>query len=517
MHVCECALQNGSILMPSAPAGEIPHVDPAISSGERRPLDFLLSSVFLVAASFILAFENPVNVEFQPRLVETLGVCLAGTALLVWANLRRSLLALLLAAAILLVTVGAGTMSQPAQVNLPVVAIWPMRIAIVVLVGFAWAFLLQPPPWFRRGLIAFALPTAAFLLFFIVPPAWSQAFKLNNYRPINNKFAPYWLAINGHGGLYVTDLDGVYVWAFDSSGTPQGTLNAAKAPPVPTPGPGIIPSGLQTELTGGTFQLGRGTPTPIFPGTGTIPRGAIPNFDFCGMATDPSGNLYLIDLFDPTGYKLLRFDEEGNITARWEAPAKFQPTNGCIAADSQYIYLSSVEGSKDGTVHILDHAGKEVRQVGLPFLPLAISANDKVPGSKAGEKVVVVIGPGMLQRLDVNADSATLTPLKAAPNELQVPILLLSNGEVLLSDHQNLKAARFDPVNGTITGILGKPGTMPGELGDVGGLAEDAKGNIFMSDPVHRVIQKFSPDGRVSAVWWAQTLNGEVEQEEGGR
>lgn len=502
--------------MSSVSSSEIPHVQAATPDGEDRPLDFLLSSVFLAAASLILAFENPVNIEFQPRLPETIGLCAAGIALLLWANVRRSLLALLLGAGVLLATVATGTMSQPAQVNLPVVAIWPMRLAIVVLVGVAWAFLLQPPAWFRRGLIAFAIPTAAILLFFIVPPAWSQAFKLNNYRPINNKFAPYWLAMNGHGGLYVTDLDGVNVWAFDSSGNPQGTLNAAKAPPVPTLGPGIIPSGLQTELTGGVFQLTRATPTPVFPGTGIIPRSAIPNFDFCGIATDPSGNLYLIDLFDPTGYKLLRFDDDGNITARWEAPAKYQPTNGCVAADSQYIYLSSVEGSKDGTIHVLDHMGKEVRRVGLPFLPLAISANDRAVAEE-GEKVLVVIGPDTLQRLTVRGDSAALTPLKTPPNELQVPILLLHDGQILLSDHQNLKVARFDPLSGTVTKTFGKPGTMPGEFGDVGGLVEDPHGSIFISDPVHRVLQKFNPDGRVSAVWWAQSLNGEVEQEGGGR
>lgn len=504
-------------LMSSAPAREVPNVKAAGPVQQAGGLDFLLSSVFLSAASLILAFENPVTFQYQPRLIETIGVCIVGILLLVWANLRRNLAVLLAGVAILLSAITVGTLSQPAQVNLPVVAIWPMRLAIILMVGVAWAFLMQPPSWLRRALVAFVIPTAVILLYFIVPPVSSQVFGLNNYRPANNKFAPYWLAMNGQGGLYVSDLDGVYVWVFDSNGNPQGTINAAKAPPLPTPGPGIIPAGLENELNPAGLQLGRPTPTPAYTGTGVAPRSAIPNFDFCGMAADTGGNLYLVDLFDPTGYKLLRFNRDGNLTNRWPMPAKFQPTNGCVAADSQYIYLSSVEGAKDGRIYILDHVGKELRVVNVPFMPLALSANDRTTTGNAGEKVVIVLGPGSLQRLTVRSDSATVAPLAPPPSELQMPILLARNGDVLMSDHQNIKVARFNPVSGKIEGTIGKPGTMPGEFGDVGGLAEDSEGRIFVSDSLHRVIQRFSPEGKVSAVWWAPSLNGEIEQEGGMR
>lgn len=403
--------------------------------------------------------------------------------------------------------------TQPTQVNVAVVSFLPLRIAIVLLVACAWAFLLQPARWIRRALLAFVVPTAAILLFFIVPPTASQVFGWGSYRALNNKFAPYWVAASSDGKLFATDLDGRYVWVFDSSGNPQGVLNAARAPAPEVPGPGIIPSSLESELNTNGVRLFGAVPTPVYTGTGALPRSAIPNFDFCGIATDTQSNLYLVDLYDPTGYKLLRFDPDGNITARWPLPPKYQPTNACVAADSRYIYLGSIEAAIGGVVYVLDHNGKIMQQVRLPFQPLAISANDKVAGEQPGDKVLVVAGLGSLQRLVVRNGSATLTPLAKPPNELQVPILLIRSGQVVMSDHQNVKVSRFDPVSGRVVGTIGKQGVMPGELGGIGGLAEDNEGRIFISDPVNRVMQRFEQDSSISAVWWAQSLTGEVEQE----
>lgn len=476
-------------------------------------MDPLLSSLFLSAAALILAFENPIYVEFQPHLWETIGVSLAAIALLGWASFRHNWALLFVGAGALLITIAAGAISQPAQVNLPVSAVWPVRLAIVLLVGSAWAFLLRPVSWLRRGLLAFTLPSAALLLVWIVPTIGSQLFGWTGFRPINNKFAPYWLALNNKGELYASDLDGVYVWVFDAQGNPQGTLSPSQAPAVGTPGPMIVPSGLATELNPNGFRPFSGTPTPqpYIPGK-LVPRNTIPNFDFCGIAAE-GGNLYLVDLFDPTGYKLLRFDLQGNITARWDAPHNFQPTNGCLAADSGYIYLSSIEGAKEGKVYILDHEGTIRRTVDLPYLPLAVSANDAPPLNGSGEKSLLVLGPGKLELIGVSRDRTVITSLVAPPGELQMPVLLLKNGNVLLADHQTVKVVAYDPVEGKVVRQFGEQGAMPGQLGDVGGLAQDGSGYIYIADPVHRVIQRFSPDGEVRAVWWAQTLNGEIEAE----
>lgn len=502
--------------VPAREAYEAPKTQDAKPAPERKQLDPLLSSIFLGAAATVLSVENPINIEFQPRLLETLAVCALGVVLLAWANLRPNLIVLFSGAALLLGTVSVGTISQPAQVNLPLSAVLPLRLAIVLLVAFAWAFLLQPPAWLGRALAAISIPTAAVLLLFIVPQVSAQVFHWGAYRPINNKFAPYWLTPDRHGGVYATDLDGVYVWAFDSTGSPQGTLNPAKAPAVGTPGPGIIPSGMENELNSPSFKLLATTPTPVIMSGTPVPRSAISNFDFCGIATDPVGNLYMVDLYDPAGYRLLRFNSGGDITARWPAPDKYQPTSSCLAADSQYIYLSAIDGTQRGIIYILDHDGTVDGQVSVDFLPMGISANDSATLAGNGMKSVVIMSAGSLHLLSVpvaSPHSARVSALPAPPQPLQVPILLTRSNEVLLSDHQSLTVSRYNPATGKVVGTIGKSGTLPGEFGDIGGMTEEAGGMLFVADPINRVIDKFYPDGRISSVWWAQSLNGEVEQE----
>jgi hypothetical protein len=386
-------------------------------------------------------------------------------------------------------------------------------LSIVLLVGFAWAFLLHLPTWMRRAVIAVALPTLVVLVAVVGPQITTQLFGWGNYRPLNNKFAPYWIATDGQGGIYATDLDGVLVWAVDSSGSPRGTLNAAKAPDVPTPGPGILPPGTEANLGSPAFRLFAPTPTPGRSPSGRILRSSIPNFDFCGVASDAAGNVYLVDLYDPTGYKLLRFDREGNITARWPLPQQYQPTSACVATDSKFLYVSSVRNTNNGMIYVYDHDGKQLQQAQLSFIPMSMSANDNVHWGGPDTQTLLIIGSGSLQYLSVTADSTKLVSLPKPPEPLQVPILLTRSGEVLMSDHQKFTVSRIDPLSGKVVGTIGGGGTMPGQFGDIGGMAEGRDGSVYIADPLNRVIQRFSPDGRVSAVWWALTLNGEVEQE----
>src|SRR5207237_5728618 len=241
-------------------------------------------------------------------------ICVVGVVLLVGANLLRSLTLQFIGAGILLLTTTLAVVSQPSPLNVPVTTFWPMRIALVLLVACSWAFLLQPPRWLQRGIVAFALPSLAILLLMGGPTLFAQVFGGSVSLPRNTKFAPFWLAVDNQGTLYATDIHGRLVWVFDSSGNPQGTLSPALSPPLPTPGPGIMPTGFDENdlnLTG--LGLNRITPTPlrVVTSTAQLPRSAPPNFDFCGIAVDPQGNLYLVDLYDPSGFMLLRFNKEG--------------------------------------------------------------------------------------------------------------------------------------------------------------------------------------------------------------
>jgi sugar lactone lactonase YvrE len=43
----------------------------------------------------------------------------------------------------------------------------------------------------------------------------------------------------------------------------------------------------------------------------------------------------------------------------------------------------------------------------------------------------------------------------------------------------------------------------PGQLGQLGGLAQDADGRIYVADVGHRVIQRFTASGHIDALYWS--------------
>ncbi|HET6313788.1 MAG TPA: hypothetical protein VFH60_08135 [Chloroflexia bacterium] len=488
--------------MSSVSARELTREEAPQPAARSHGLDPLLSSVFLAAAALILALQNPIYVELKPRPVESMVLCAVGIVLLAGANVLRNMPMLGAGSAVLLLVVAAGTMSQPAQLAVPLIAAWPLRVGVVLLVAAAWAFLLQPPWWARRALLAFLLPSALLLLYWIVPPVVYPMLGFRLQPIVNNKVPPYWIAVDRHGGVYATDLNGMLVWAFDPLGQPRGAMNLTKAPPTPGPGPGFAPVGFGNEVDAIGSRLLRSTPTPSA-GAAPVPRSAITAFDFCGIATDARDNLYLADLFDPRGYKLLRLDLNGNLTARWDIPAEQLPTNDCLTVDSQYIYLSVLERGQKGRILVYDHGGNLVREIDLPFLPLSVSARDDWPAGDTRGRAILIMGQGGVQRLDLDGNDSNLRLLFTPPPEYQVPMLLTSKGEVLLTNRQSLQVGRFNPDTGELLGTWGGGGSMPGLFGDIGSLAEDSQGRIYVSDPVNGVIHRVATDGMVTAVLWA--------------
>ena len=226
------------------------------------------------------------------------------------------------------------------------------------------------------------------------------------------------------------------------------------------------------------------------PPPGTAP-GYLPNFEFCGIATDSHDNLYTVDIVDPTGYKILRFDPEGMITARWPVPDGYAPTSGCLAADAEHIFLGAV----DNKVYVMDYDGKVQKQLRLPTQPFGIS-----PG---GTGKLEVISPGVLSEVDIASNAIVTTTLPSSNGDWQIPMLATQDGKVLVTNHQAGKLASIDPKSGTIQGEIGTSGFMPGQFQAIGGLAQDKAGRIYVSDWQHRVIQRFTPEGKVESVWWA--------------
>ncbi|MDQ3929848.1 MAG: hypothetical protein M3328_11985 [Chloroflexota bacterium] len=489
--------------MSSASARELTHEEAPQPASPGHQIDPLLSSVFLAAAAFILALQNPIYVQLHPKPVETLVLCGLGLAALVAANILRHMTLLAVGSALLLLVVVAGTMSQPAQLGVPLISVWPLRVGVVMLVAAAWAFLLQPPWWVRRALLAFLVPSGLFLLYWILPPVLYPMLGFRLQPVINNKVSPYWLAVDQHGRVYATHFNGTLVWAYDELGQPRGALNPVKVPPTLGTGPGFAPIGYGNEVDAIGSHIFRGTPTPVILDPSRVPRSAIAAFDFCGIATDDSDNFYLADVFDPTGYKILRFDPNGNLTARWNIPIDELPYSDCLAVDPDYIYVSVLERGQRGRILVYDHGGKIAHEIDLDFLPLSVSARKDFPLRIANGNTLVVVGQGSVQRVDIGPAGVSVRPLFTPPPEFQVPMLLTSKGEVLLTNRQTLQIGRFDPATGTLLGTWGGQGVMPGQFGDIGSLAEDGQGRIYVSDPVNGVIHRLETDGTITAVMWA--------------
>jgi hypothetical protein len=405
--------------------------------------------------------------------------------------------------AVLFLGIGAGVVTQPAQFNVPLLAVWPLRLALVLLVVCAWAFLMSPVRWLRRALVAFVIPTAVMLLLWGGPPTATQLFPQwasqvfgPIYPPFLN-FQPYWLALDSTGRLYATDNDGSIVWVFDSSGSPVGTILPLRSPPVPTPGPGILPAGYENELyLPGTGLLA--TPTP-FGGAG------VARFEFCGLAVDPRDNLYMLDLTNQSGsqsgFGIMRFDRDGNITARWPAPTGYEPTSGCLAADRDHIYLSA----RTGTIHVLDYEGNPQKKIELGFQPFGISPS--------GDGKLIVMGPNVLKEMDAATGAIVEKKLPPPDAGVQIPMLHLQNGELLTSDHIDVRLVRVDTETGKMVGTISGKGSWPGQLGAIGGMVQDPQGRIYVADYGNRVIQRFTVDGKVDSAWWAARLSSEAGEE----
>jgi DNA-binding beta-propeller fold protein YncE len=468
--------------MSSSLIGETP-------SGESR--DLLLPTVFLTGAALILAWLDPVYFHFHAYPLETLGAVALELVFVWFAVLRWSMRLLYVGTGLVFATIAVQAATQPSPLSVPILAIWPLRIVLVLMVLGSWAFLMRPPDWLRRAVAAFLTSSVVAVLFWGGPATGTALFGWNIPLPVVN-FSPYWLAVDSHNTIYASDGFAGVVWVFDEGGTPKGTIRPARAPQPPTPGPGILPVGIEEQLIVANVSL-LPSPTPIT-GTGAINLGGGGAFDFCGLAVDRSDHLYIVDTLDPAGYKVLRFDREGNITARWDTPQGYGPTRGCLAIDGEHIYLAS----RFGKIYVLDYEGNVQREIHVAYQPFGV-----YPDGKGG---LVSLGHNVFNKIDVATGEVLTTTLPLPAQGLQIPyqaMLVTKDGDVLVSDTGNNRVLRIGPGLDAIEGNIGDPGVWPGQFQGLGGLAQDAQGRIYAADWLSRVIQRFTPEGEIDALWWA--------------
>jgi streptogramin lyase len=146
----------------------------------------------------------------------------------------------------------------------------------------------------------------------------------------------------------------------------------------------------------------------------------------------------------------------------------------------------------------MDHSGKMLQEVTVPYQPLGIAMTGK------GE--LLITGPNVLNKVEVDTGNVLTTTLPAPPGQLQIPyqaIVVEKDGNVLVSDWGSNQVLRVDPNTDKIIASFGGHGFWPGQFTAMGGMALDREGRIYVADWQHRVIERFTSDGKIDSVWWA--------------
>src|SRR5437016_2601911 len=93
-------------LMSITEADQVTQIQPPTADMETEQPDFLLPSLFVSAAALILAIQDPINIAFEPRPLETLAIVVVGAMLAGLGTLRRRLALVLLGTGVLFVSIG---------------------------------------------------------------------------------------------------------------------------------------------------------------------------------------------------------------------------------------------------------------------------------------------------------------------------------------------------------------------------------------------------------------------------
>lgn len=445
----------------------------------------------LIAGAALCCLLMPPLVAFRPQPLLALGGVAAGGVMLSWPfvhPLRMGWIGWGLAAGGALFLWGIivwCSLSQVAPIIQPTGFTWGLRGLPIVLVAAIWLWLVLSSDWQRRTLLAVALPSMAGLGLV----AWTSS----PLQPVN--FQPYYVAVDTRGTIYVTDAASPVIRVFGSGGSLRAKLRPGLASRQGPPGPGFSQPGPYNDperlgvprASSGSTSVS-GSLRPWAPGTD--------DFWFCGMALDSHDNLYVPDWMHS---RMLRFAPNGQLMARWSLPQDYHPSLGCITTGTDdALYLSDERGvilRLDAHGHVLAHwAVPEAIVGGISVLP--------------GGNTVYALALTRVYQVDPGGGVIGSWPLPTPTGLLGRPyqgILATTGGRVLVT---NLAAHRVDVYCTGVTGVgracghIGSRGIWPGQFGQVGGMARDNRGDLYIADFDHRVLQRFTSDGALDALYW---------------
>lgn len=371
--------------------------------------------------------------------------------------------------------IGWAALSQPAPLNQELALTESLRALPVVALAGLTALLIVRISWQRRALLAVLLPSLLALSFIaaITPPQVLD-------------FRPYWLAVDSHGTLYVSDVESPVIRVFSPDGTLQAKLRPRQAVKRGIPGIGFSPPGPWNDpdnlgVPGLTGQQGQyGWLRPWAPNTD--------EFLFCGLAVDGQDRLYVLDWL---GNQLLRFTRDGWLDAIWPLPRDYQPVTGCLTMSQGRLYVAD----QGGRVLVYDLDGHLLHTLPLPGQPTGISAD-------AAGHLYALIG-NSIWRETLSTQQIITWNLPPPRGRLGFPyetLLALPHDQVLVSDLNSQRLWRYSG-EGKALGWLGGPGNREGQFSGISGMALGQDGHLYVTDFDHRVVQRFNASGTVDGLY----------------
>ncbi|MEK7405400.1 MAG: IPT/TIG domain-containing protein [Acidobacteriota bacterium] len=196
------------------------------------------------------------------------------------------------------------------------------------------------------------------------------------------------------------------------------------------------------------------------------------------LAADAEGNLFVADSWN---HRVRKVAPDGRITTVAGTGEEGFAGDGGQATAARLSCPRGLAVDGQGNLFIADSGNARVRKVGR-------------------DGVITTVAGSGTEGFSGDNGRATAAQLKV-PRGLAVD----SRGNLYIADSWNCRVRRVAP-DGTITTVAGK-GTygykgdggraVDAELGAVQGLALDAQGNLYISDPYNHCVRKMLPDGRI--------------------
>ncbi len=450
--------------------------------GKRAALAY--ASLIGVAALVCVLWPPVVGFVAQPAL--GLSLTALGAAGLLVPLPRNVVLPARIGGAILLWSVVAWcALSQIVPLSQVPVAVWPVRLLPLALGASLWALLLLDAPWQRRALAAVLLPSLCGLALV----AWTA--------PTQQKwFSPQYIAVDSHGTVYISNSSSNVIRVFAPDGTLRAKLRPQVAKELGIPGSGFE----QPNVTSEPDLQAAGTPSLLggaaSPATSREAREEFANFRLCGLALDARDRLYVPDM---RGHVLLRFTPDGHLDAKWPLSFDLAQSSGCIAIAGNTLYLLS------------DHAALlrySLSCAPLTALPLPETPRSGLTAAPDG-RTLFFVGQDHILALDITSGAAKALPITYTPGNSVIyqPLLARAGDRLLVA---NVASSRMDIYcsGANLCGSIGSHGTLPGQFGAIAGLAQDAHGNLYVADARYALVQRLTPSGRATALYWSLDDDG---------